>query len=344
MRLRGCALAAVLLAVFFIGTARVSAAGVLKEGMQGSSVSALQTDLKKLGYFNTQVTGYYGSVTSGAVRKLQGKYGYAQDGMAGGDTRALIDRLLGRSAGSGSNALKMGAEGSTVLKLQQDLKGLGYLKANATGYYGDLTSSAVKNLQKQYGYAQDGIAGPKTLSLVTQLAGGGGAVSSRAPYKGKFLLSWFSEVSKIFARGMTATVYDIDTGLSFNVKRTYGTNHADCETLTAADTNTMKKIYGGSWSWNRRAVIVTVGEYKIAASIAGMPHAGSESSPANRYISSRSGGYGRGINYDAVKGNGMSGHFDMHFLGSKTHDSNRVNAAHQNMVKKAAQWAEKNLR
>jgi peptidoglycan hydrolase-like protein with peptidoglycan-binding domain len=247
-------------------------------------------------------------------------------------------------------------QGSSVLGLQRDLKNLGFLQADLTGYYGDLTTSAVKKLQKKYGYAQDGVAGADTLALVDKLASGGSvstksstpAVSSRtsvvktAASDDNFLLPW-SSASKVFARGTTATVYDIETGISFKIKRTYGTNHADCETLTAADTKTMKKIFGGSWSWNRRAVILTVGDTKIAASIAGMPHAGDDDKTANRTISSRSGGFGRGMNYDSVKSNGMDGHFDVHFLGSKTHGTNRLDPAHQSMVKKAAAWAKENL-
>ena len=40
----------------------------------------------------------------------------------------------------------------------------------------------------------------------------------------------------------------------------------------------MKSIYGGDWSWERRPVIITVNGRKLAASMAGMPHAGVEGS------------------------------------------------------------------
>ena len=76
--------------------------------------------------------------------------------------------------------------------------------------------------------------------------------------------------------------------------------------------------------------------------MAGMPHAGSDKAAANAYIKSRSGGYGAGTNLDAIKGNNMDGVFDIHFYNSKTHGSNSVNEAHQNMVKKAANWAKNN--
>ncbi|MCR4436770.1 MAG: peptidoglycan-binding domain-containing protein [Clostridiales bacterium] len=248
-------------------------------------------------------------------------------------------------ASAASRLLKQGMRGDSVAKLQQDLKVLGFFNATATGYFGGITKTAVRNLQRKYGLNVDGIAGKNTLSLIDRLLQGASVQSSRGAAKDRngYLVPWFGGAENIFARGTTATVYDIGSGLSFQVKRTYGTNHADCEPLTVKDTKTLKSIYGGTWSWDRRAVIVTVDGRKIAASMAGMPHAGVDSLPANKTVKARSGGYGKGVNLDTVKGNGMDGHFDIHFLGSKTHGSNRVDEAHQAMVKKAAAWAEENL-
>ena len=70
--------------------------------------------------------------------------------------------------------------------------------------------------------------------------------------------------------------------------------------------------------------------------MAAMPHAGVDKSPANKFISSRSGGYGRGANLDKIKNNGMSGVVDVHFLNSRTHGTNKVDAKHQKAVKEAA--------
>lgn len=134
--------------------------------------------------------------------------------------------------------------------------------------------------------------------------------------KGEYL-DWFKEVQYIYEKGDIATVTDVETGKSFNVKRLYGRNHADSEPLTAEDTKIMKSIYG-SWSWNRRAIIVTVKdkngiERKIAASMNGMPHGGS-----------------------SIKSNNFSGHFCIHFKNSRTHSGSRLDPGHQNAVKKAA--------
>jgi len=344
--------AAIFVCFYLSSSSALASSTLLKNGMQGDAVTALQKDLKKLGYFSDTPTGYYGDITEAAVIKLQKRYGYAQDGVAGSDTLSLVKRLLngsgntasrGSTAASNGTVLKEGMKGEAVTALQGKLKKLGYLTVSPTGYYGDLTVTAVKKLQKQKGYTVDGIAGKNTLALVDKLLGSANSTPSRgSTSRTNYLMPWFTEVSKLFKIGKTATVYDIKSGLSFKVKRTYGTNHADCEPLTANDTKIMKKIYGGSWSWNRRAVIVTVGDKKIAASINGMPHAGKEKAARNSYISSRSGGYGRGTNLDAVKGNGMDGHFCIHFYGSKTHGTNRTDAGHQKLIKQAAEWAKKN--
>lgn len=363
-----------LVTVLFLGSASVSASStVLKKGIQGSKVTALQKDLAKLGYLNSGATGYYGNATAEAVKKLQRKYGYSADGVAGSTTIKLVERLRGQSSSktatvktaekNSSGALKKGTEGRAVTDLQKGLKALGFLSTAPTGYFGEATRTAVKKLQKKYGYKQDGVAGTATLILVKRLTAGGSAAAiaqrgsigsartvsikkstaSASKNQTSYLLPWFSKVSNIFSIGKVATVYDIGTGLSFKVKRTYGHNHADCEALTSADTEIMKKIFGGSWNWERRAVIVNVSGINIAASIDGMPHAGLDDYTANSTVSSRSGGFGRGENLDAVKGNNMNGHFDIHFYGSRTHGTNRTDAEHQRMVKAAAQWAAKNL-
>lgn len=326
---------------------------LLKEGMSGNDVTALQRDLNTLGYLNVSPTGYYGSLTKAAVIKLQGRHGASQDGIAGTITFSLINRLMNEQTSatrSGSNTLlKEGMSSSSVTALQQDLKTLGYLHVNPTGYFGTLTKSAVTKLQADNGIAQDGVVGSITMSVINRLMNGTSAsaanqatTATRSTSRTDYLVSWFGGAENILQIGSIAQVYDIGTGRTFNIKRTYGYNHADTETLTAEDTRIMLEIYGGSWNWVRRPVIVTVNGRKLAASMAGMPHAGVDSVAANAYVQSRSGGYGPGYNLDSVKGNNMDGVFDIHFLNSKTHGTNRVDTNHQNAVKTAAQWAESN--
>jgi peptidoglycan hydrolase-like protein with peptidoglycan-binding domain len=319
----------------------------LKKGERGTSVEQLQEDLKSLGYFSANCTGYYGDITVSAVKKFQADKGLTVDGIAGKNTLSAINSLLSTPYKPGL-LMKKGMQGSDVEKLQQDLKRLGYFQANVTGFYGDITVNSVKKLQKEYGLHADGITGENTLNLIGKLLAGGTSSAksdsevtrSSDNRSANYLMAWFGGVENIFKRGATATVYDIDTGISFKVKRSYGTNHADCEPLTAEDAAAMKKAYGGSWNWARRAIVVKVDGYEFAASMNGMPHAGLDSKPEGQYVSGRAGGYGYGYNYDSVKGNNFDGHFCIHFYNSRTHGSNKVDSQHSQMMQKAARWLE----
>ena len=108
------------------------------------------------------------------------------------------------------------------------------------------------------------------------------------------------------------TVTDLESGISFRAQRRAGSRHADVQPLTKEDTKRMKEIYGGRWSWNRRAILVRHKDKVYAASMHGMPHGG-----------------------DGIPDNGFSGHFCIHFLGSTTHRSKETDLHHQLMVYKA---------
>ena len=123
---------------------------------------------------------------------------------------------------------------------------------------------------------------------------------------------WTSDIQQIFARGVVAQITDVETGISWREQRRGGTNHADCQPLTAADTAAMKKACG-SWSWNRRAIFVTINGVNYAASMNCMPH-------------------GSG----AITDNNFNGHHCIHFTNSRTHGSNKVCPQHQAAIKKAA--------
>lgn len=318
---------------------------ILQLGMRGEDVKQAQEKLKELGYLNAVPTGYYGTLTVNAVKNFQRANGKTVDGIIGQSTwDALMNNsgtasVVTTSANTSYNRLlKEGMKGEDVKQVQIRLKELGYFNGNPTGYYGTITKQAVMDYQRARGCVVDGIVGQATW---TQLFDNGAVtrelVSRGSTQRETSLIPW-STVKDIFKIGTIATVVDIGTGIRFQVKRTFGTNHADVETLTADDTYKMKQAYGGSWSWDRRPIIVIVNGMEIAASMNGMPHAGLDNAPALQYVSDRSGGYGYGQNLDVIKGNGMDGQFCIHFLGSRTHGSNSVDPQHQAAVKKAAQY------
>lgn len=150
------------------------------------------------------------------------------------------------------------------------------------------------------------------------------------------LADWFEQGNYILPLDKEAVVIDQETGKSFRIRRTMGASHADVETLTAADTKIYKEIFGGSWSWNRRAAYLEVDGNRYAISIAGMPHAGLDNQPYLADVSGRSDNWGYGPNYDAIKGNGMDGHFDLYFLNSLRHKDNQIDPEHQKNILKAA--------
>lgn len=65
----------------------------LRPGMRGTSVKTLQLELKKLGYFKANATGFYGPITRAAVDAFERAKHLKHDGIADGVTRGLIDKL-----------------------------------------------------------------------------------------------------------------------------------------------------------------------------------------------------------------------------------------------------------
>lgn len=132
------------------------------------------------------------------------------------------------------------------------------------------------------------------------------------------LIGWFDGGSKVFPRYTEAVVIDVETGRSFNVRRFGGTFHADSEPLTAEDTAIMKEIFGGAWTWDRRAIWVKIGDRFFAASMHGMPHM-----------------------VNPTQSNNFPGHFCIHFLHSMVHATSRECPRHQEMVMEAFTSASK---
>jgi N-acetylmuramoyl-L-alanine amidase len=72
------------------GQPEAKASQLLKEGSSGSEVIFVQDFMKKLGYFETETTGYYGPVTAQAIRGFQRDFGLKVDGIIGGETADMI--------------------------------------------------------------------------------------------------------------------------------------------------------------------------------------------------------------------------------------------------------------
>lgn len=223
-----------------------------------------------------------------------------------------------------AQTLQYGDKGEAVEKVQSRLLELGYFTGSVGGNYLDLTKSAVAAFQSAAKLNVTGIVDAQTLAKMfaddapkaprKDDSGSTNAGTTTArPATGTAVEAdwWKSDIQSIYARGTTATVTDVETGIAWNEYRGGGTNHADVQPATAADTANMKKACG-SWSWKRRAIFVTINGVNYAASMNCMPH-------------------GSG----SIKDNNFNGHHCIHFTNSRTHGSNKVCSLHQAAIKKA---------
>lgn len=229
-----------------------------------------------------------------------------------GNTSANTGASTGAAVPSNAT-LRKGSTGSAVKALQTKLKELGFYTGSIDGVYGNGTRNAVKSFQRKKGLSADGVAGAKTLAALNSAKAEQTEQKTEKTYKTE-TLTWFGNENRI-PKGAVITVKDCYTGKTFRVKRWAGSNHLDGEPLTASDTATMKSVYGGSWSWKRRPILVMYNDHVYAASMNGMPHGTS-----------------------TISNNNFAGHFCIHFTGSRTHESNKVDSDHQNAIKTALRY------
>jgi N-acetylmuramoyl-L-alanine amidase len=137
----------------------------LKLGDQGPAVADLQQRLEALGFTKgLDPDAYFEEGTRAAVEGFQYRRGLRVDGLCGTQTwsalveagRRLGDRFLYRR----SPMLR----GDDVAELQQRLSALGFDTGRVDGIFGDLTSVALSEFQRNVGLPVDGIAGASTVA------------------------------------------------------------------------------------------------------------------------------------------------------------------------------------
>lgn len=130
---------------------------------ENKTVSSIQTRLYELGYLTDKATGYFGEDTVNAVMLFQNKNELSVTGSVDAKT---LQVLKSTKAVSNFDLLETGAfdDGSAlpITALQVRLTELKYYYDDITGYYGDLTASAVKQFQKNNDLDATGTADPDT--------------------------------------------------------------------------------------------------------------------------------------------------------------------------------------
>ncbi|MBQ9253110.1 MAG: peptidoglycan-binding protein [Clostridia bacterium] len=284
----------------------------LRKGTMSADVAMMQQTLIDLGYLTGEPDGNYGTATEKAVRAFQKTNGLSVDGTAGSETLSQLYSIDAKqatakatptpapngtkvavtvTAAPDDGTLRQGSTGSEVKSLQETLIQLGYLTGKADGVFGAKTYAALVAFQKANKLTADGIAGVKTLkkldssSVVAATTNDSAtATATAAPVKvassGSVTPSasrvqyanWYTTTKAICRKYPYATVYDYETGISWQVHIFSLGAHADYEPLTAADTSKMEKVFGGN-TWNPRAVWVVFADGSIyMASTHSMPH------------------------------------------------------------------------
>ena len=140
---------------------------------------------------------------------------------------------------------------------------------------------------------------------------------SSSSWKSKVVkLDWYNGGSSVLKTGRYGYIYDIKSGITVKIKRMGGSNHADVEPATAADTAKLLRISGGRWTWDSHAVILYAGGKYVACAINTYPH-GDQTITDNNY----------------------EGQFCLHMVNSRTHGTDNVNTAHQSAINAAYSWA-----
>ncbi|MCT7980940.1 peptidoglycan-binding domain-containing protein [Laspinema olomoucense] len=148
---------------------------VLGLGNSGLQVSALQDQLRQLGYLNRAATGQFDLETEQAVLRFQQAFNLQRTGQVGPTTRGVLDQQLARipaapswqpvtpiATGNATVNLKLGDRSIAVKSLQERLIAAGYAIGVADGTFGPRTEQALKEFQMSFGLVPSGVASAET--------------------------------------------------------------------------------------------------------------------------------------------------------------------------------------
>jgi peptidoglycan hydrolase-like protein with peptidoglycan-binding domain len=152
-----------------------SSSSILQENDSGQAIAELQERLLDLGYYNGEITGFYGSATKEAVAQFQRDVGLTADGIVGASTEAALRNPTNSSDASASSAprsfIRLGDSGEQVAELQRRLTELGYYTASVSASFDGATEAAVLRFQQDNNLLADGIVGSETALALRQPSG-----------------------------------------------------------------------------------------------------------------------------------------------------------------------------
>ena len=154
-------------------------AQLFQEGDSGYSIEVIQRRLSELGYFNTNVTGYFGPVTRDALIAFQRERRITPTGQAGPLTLAYLMnpdsnpipqpiQIQNHSfQPTLSRRLELGSTGTEVVTLQQRLQTLGFYNGPINGFFDLDLQDALIWFQQTRGITPTGQVGQTTAQALS---------------------------------------------------------------------------------------------------------------------------------------------------------------------------------
>jgi peptidoglycan hydrolase-like protein with peptidoglycan-binding domain len=174
----------------------------LNVGDRSPAVTELQSALRRLNYFSSNATGYFGEATRDGVARFQRDYGLRVSGIADDQTLREISRAVrsgpinpvnnpinnnpvynpvDNPGGFGCSSIRgdicIGQNDQRVTIVQERLQQLGFFRGNITGYFGTATRDAVMQFQRARQLNSTGIVDFSTWQALS-LGGVGGTVNT----------------------------------------------------------------------------------------------------------------------------------------------------------------------
>ena len=260
----------------------------LEKGMTGEAVKTMQARLIELGYLSGTADGVFGTDTAEAVYYFQKRNGLVRDSVAGEDTLRVLystsavaneTETTTPDVDISADILRKGDKNASVKAMQEKLIAMGYLSGTADGVFGNLTYKALKEFQKANALSADGIAGKDTIAALNNAGASLPDSDAGTPVDQMVAMArkvkyeyWYSTVRNQARKYPYCTIYDPDTGISWQVHMFSFGKHAEIEPLTKNDTEKMNQVCGKEkWTPKPVWVIFADGTIRIATTHS-VPH------------------------------------------------------------------------
>ena len=122
-------------------------------------VRGAQEQLARLGYYDGEITGHFGTQSLNAMADFRADFGLGEGGEADDATLAVLMAARYRP-------MRLGTHGIDVKRLQTRLLGLGYYTGKVSGNYLNATAEAVKAFQTKMGLSATGEADIRTQEVL----------------------------------------------------------------------------------------------------------------------------------------------------------------------------------